>query len=348
MSQLRTGLSLVALVSLAACEIPTAAPIYDTLWETPGRNTSISVNTILPSGVQATNDNSAFQVTVSPSSATINRALGQDCATCNALHGQLASKPAFVGGGSATIALPNSITSATMVRDTVTVGITNNFTFDPIRPGVSARGWLLITVRSGSAVIGRDSVDGAVVAMPSGGTLTRKIPLSGTITGASGFQVTTSLNSPAGDAVMIDMTRSLNVTGSVGAFYVSAAQVTVANQAVSATPTDLDLTDVDSTITKRIGGGALVLNVTNPFNVTGTLTVNVGGASMPIQKSVALSGGTSSPKVEFTKSEILAMFGRNVSITFNGNVNGASVTVAPGQVVSVNARLRVALTVGGK
>jgi len=348
MSQVRTGLSLVALALLAACDIPTAAPIYDTLWETPGRSASISVNTILPSGVQVSQDNSAFQVSVSPSSATVTRSLGQDCSLCNALNGLTAPKPAFSGGGSANIALPASVTSATLVRDTITVSISNGFTFDPIRPSASARGYLVITVRNGATVIGRDSVDGANAAMPSGGTLTRKIPLSGTIVGASGIQVATSLNSPAGDPAMIDMTRSISVTGSVGSFFVSAVQLNVANQNVSSAPTDLDLASVDSSITKRVGDGTLLLNVNNPFNVTGNLTVNFAGASMPIQKSVALVGGTSAPSVTFTKAELMAMFGRSVAITFAGNVNGSAVTVAPGQVVSVTSRLRVALTVGGK
>jgi hypothetical protein len=184
--------------------------------------------------------------------------------------------------------------------------------------------------------------------MAPGSTLTRKIALAGTIVGGNGIQVSTSLNSPAGDAVMIDMTRSLNVTGSLGTFFVSAAQVSVSNQSVSSVATALDLTGVDSAITKRVGGGTLVLDVDNPFNVTGSLVVNFAGAATPIQKSVALSGGATTPTVEFTKSEVLAMFGRNIAITFNGNVYGSSVTVAPGQVVSVKSRLRVALTVGGK
>ena len=42
------------------------------------------------------------------------------------------------------------------------------------------------------------------------------------------------------------------------------------------------------------------------------------------------------------------MFGHQITMTFSGNVNGTSATVAPGQVVSVASRLQVALTVGGK
>jgi hypothetical protein len=203
-------------------------------------------------------------------------------------------------------------------------------------------------VKNGAATIGRDSIDGNNMAFPASTNLVRKIALTGTIIGASGIQVLTSLNSPVGDAVLIDMTRTIGVTGTLGTFSVSAAQVAVANQSVSSSASDLDLSSVDSSITKRVGGGSLLMTVNNPFNVTGNLTVNFGGAAMPIQKTVPLSGGASSPSITFTKSELSAMFGRKIAMTLNGNVNGASATVAPGQVVSVASRLQVALTVGGK
>lgn len=349
MSQLRAGLRLVAFLSLVACDIPTGAPIYDTLWEVPGKSTSISVNTILPSGVTLAPDNSAFQATVTPSTVSINRTLGQDCSLCNTLNGQSAPKPAFVGGGSAAVSLPQSITSATLVRDTLTVTLTNGFNFDPIRPSAGNRGWLVVTVKNGAAVtIGRDSIDGGNTAFPASSSLVRKIALTGTITGANGIQVSTSLNSPVGDAVLIDMTRTIGLSGTFGTFSVSAAQVAAANQSVSSSASDLDLASVDSSITKRVGGGSLLMNVSNPFNVTGNLTVNFAGAAMPIQKTVPLTGGMSSPSISFTKSELSAMFGRKIAMTLSGNVNGASATVAPGQVVSVASRLQVALTVGGK
>src|SRR5581483_9237204 len=60
MRHIRTGLCLVTLASLAACDVPTGLPKYDTEWNVPGKSTSISVNSLLPSGVSATSDNSAF------------------------------------------------------------------------------------------------------------------------------------------------------------------------------------------------------------------------------------------------------------------------------------------------
>jgi hypothetical protein len=348
MKRLRGGLCPLALVALVSCDLPTAAPIYDTLWEVPGKSTSISVNTLLPSGVQVTPDGSAFQVNVSPSSVTVGRSLGQDCSACAILNGMTAPKPPFSGSGNAAVALPSGLVSATLVRDTLALTITNGYNFDPLRPSATARGYLLVNVKSGSTTIGRDSIDGAVTPLAANATLQRKVPLSGTINGANGIQVVTTINSPAGDPVVIDVSRTIAVSGSVGGFFVSSAQVSVANQPVTASPSDLDLSNIDSTITKRVGGGSLLLKVDNPFNVAGNLSVTFTGASMPIQKSLTLAGGTTTPAIPFSKDELAAMFGRKVSVGFNGSVNGATVVVAPNQVVSVSSRLQVALTVGGK
>src|SRR5437868_1195620 len=118
MRQTAARLGLAMLGMLAACDVPTEAPKYTTEWNVPAKSTTISVNTFLPAGVTATSDNSSFQATVSPASTSIARTLGQDCTTCSAANGATVPKPAFSGGGSATVSLPSSVTSATLVRDT--------------------------------------------------------------------------------------------------------------------------------------------------------------------------------------------------------------------------------------
>lgn len=342
-----TGPCLVALVLLAACEIPTALPIYDTMWSVPAKSTSISINTLLPPQVTPTSDNSAFQVTLSPSSASFTRSLAQDCAACGAANGLTVPKPPFSAGGSTSLAFPSSVSSATLVRDTLAVTITNGFNFDPLRPSASARGYLVIAVQNGSTVVGRDSVDGASTALPASGTLVRKIPLSGTIAAASGLQIGLQVNSPLGDPVAIDASRTISVSGSVGTVFVSSAKVNVTNQAVSATPSSLNLSGIDSSITKRAGGATLELTVNNPIAVSGNLVVTLNGAT-PITKTVALSGGTSAPSVPFTQSEVRSLLGQNVTMSVNGTVGGSNVTVQPGQTLSVSSRFVLTLTVGGK
>jgi hypothetical protein len=349
MRSLPSWLALAALATPAACDlpIPTSAPSYDTEWSIPGKSTTISVNTLLPGGVTATSDNSAFQVSVSPSSTTFSRRLAQDCPSCGLIHGVVAPKPPFSGGGSESFALPSTLTSAMLVGDTLRVVVKNGFNFDPIRPSASARGYIAIRVLSGATLLGRDSVDGSAYALAPGDSVVRKIPLSGTITGANGMQVSAMINSPLGDPVAIDTSGSISVTGGIGAFFVSSAQVSVAAQPVSAAPTDLDLSDVDRSISKRASGGSLLLTIDNPFNVTGNLSVTFTGGALPITKPLSLSNGTSTTALTFTKDELLALLGWDVSVGFSGTVAGANVSVSPGQVVSVSSRLQVSLRMGG-
>jgi len=348
MTTLRTGFGPIALALMAACAIPTEAPIYDTVWEIPGKTTNIAVNAILPPGVQVTSDGSAFQVSVEPSTVSISRTLSQDCAACLPVNGSMAPKPPFSGGGNASATIATPITSATLVHDTLSVSLANGLNFDPLRPSNTARGSLLIVVRNGSTVIGRDSIDGTTTPLSPGTTVVRKIPLSGTINAAGGIQVSMSLDSPAGDAVLMDVSRSIAMTASLGAFFVSSARVSVSSQPISAAPTELDLSSVDSTVSRRIGSGSLLFEIVNPFDVTGALAVNVVGAAMPIQKTLPIAGGTTSPSIEFTKTELAAMFGRKISLAYTGSVRGGTVDVAPGQVVSVASRFKVSIAAGGQ
>lgn len=349
MRHIRTGLCLVALASLAACDVPTGLPQYDTEWNVPGKSTSISVNSFLPSGVSATGDNSAFQIAVTPSTTSIARQLGQDCGACAAANGLTIPKPAFTGGGSAAVAFPGNVASATLVRDTLTVTITNGFPFDPIRPSAAAgstRGALSIIVKNGGNIVGSDSLDGVVYAMAPGSTTIRKIPLTGSIDGTSGLTISTILNSPAGDPAQMNSAATLTVSGSVGTLYVASAKVNFSAQNVTSAPTELNLNGVGKQVSDRANGGTLLLTVTNPFSVAGTMNVTFNGGSQPVVKSIALAGGTTTPSVTFTKAELDALLGHDIQMTFNGTVNGTNVAVQPGQTISVSSRLQISINVG--
>ncbi len=341
MQHIPARLSLAALALLAACDVPTGLPIYDTVWNVPGKNTSISVNSFLPSGVTVAANNTAFQVTASPATSTITRQLGQDCAACTVANGQTTPKPAFSGGGTASVTLPSNVASAVLVNDTLTVTITNSFNFDPIKPSAGARGYFTISVKSGATTIGRDSLDGATSSMPAGGIVTRKIALSGIVSGTSGLQIATNLNSPLGDPVVIDVSRAISVSGSTGVLLIASAQVNLSGQSVVSSGTDLDLSSIGESVSKHADGGSLLLTVVNPFTATGNLSVTFTGGPSPIVKSVALGAGTTTPSITFTQTELGGLFGHDLAVSFNGTVAGSGVTVQPGQVVSVSSRLQV-------
>lgn len=343
--------SAASFLLLAACDIPTSAPINDSRWIVPSQSTTIAVSNFLPTGVTVTGDGSGF--VVSAASASVTRALSQDCPACAAANGFVAPKPAFTGNASASTSLPSDVASATLTGGTLQVNVTNNYTFDPIRPSAaaaSARGYAVITITSGTTIVGKDSIDGAVFALPAnGGTLARSVPLSGAISGASPLTMTVVLNSPAGDAVLIDASRTIVVSATPNSLKVASANVAVVNRQVS-TSTTINLSGIDKSITDHVQSGSLVLNIANPFAVTGTLSVRLAPASgTAIVKSVPLVGGSSAPSLTFTKSEIASLLGQNVTLTISGPVNatGGSVSVSPNQVVSVTTKLDLAIEVGG-
>ena len=342
----------LALAPLAGCDIFTSAPITEVRWVVPSQGTTLNVGSLLPAGVSILPDSSAFALTVAGASAT--RTLSQDCAQCAQANGLIVPKPAFQANASASSALPSGVSSATLRSGgALDIVVVNGFDFDPLRPSAAAgsmRGYAVITVRSGTTVIGRDSVNGSAFALPAnGGTLARTIPLSGVITDAAPLTVSLLLDSPAGDPIQMDASKSLTIKGTPRNITVASASVSVSGRQLSAS-SDINLSGIDDSIVQRVQSGALLLDFDNPFAVSATLTVRAtpaGGQS--ITKPVALVPGASSQKVSFTQAEIRALLGHRITLTLSGAVNDAagSITITPRQVVKVTTRIDLALRVGG-
>lgn len=333
-------------VLLTGCNIITdGAPIWDMTWNVPSKSTSISVNTLLPNGVAVSAGGTTFQANVTTPSPVV-RTLGADCSACAASNGQSVPKPAFTTSASASAALPSTVASATLVTDTIVVAITNGFNFDPIRAGAGNVGTITLTATSGTTQLGTTTLSGSTFAIPAGQTTTIKLPISGTV-GSSGISVSSSIVSPVGDPVTIDASRQITVTPTVkgattNTALISSATVNLSNQSVTSSPTNMDLTSIDESVRKRVTGGSMFLTVTNPFNVTGNLTVTITGGRAPVTKTVALAAGTSTPRIDFTGAELQNLLGYNVNLTFGGTVGG-STTVTPGQTVAVATRLQLTL-----
>lgn len=346
----RTGGRLLAstsaLLVLAACEYPTSAPQLDTRWIVPAPGTTISVASLLPSGVAIKPDSSAFTVAVAAVSVT--RSLGQDCAQCAAANGTTVPKPAFTAVASSSTSLPSQIASATLSGGTLQFSLVNNYNFDPLRPAAGVFGYAVITVMNNGVLIGKDSVNGATTAMPAGITIGRTIPLTGTVTGSAPVTVTVTLNSPAGDPITMDASRTIMVLAVPTNISVSTASLNVSNQTIS-TNTTLDLSGIDSSITRHVTSGALLLHVVNPFAVTGTLTVSfIPQGGTPITKSLTLAPGTTDRTIAFTQAELQQLLGTNVTIAFSGPVSASGpVSVTPKQAVTVTSKLDLSLHIGG-
>lgn len=345
--------SAAVLISAVACGIPTSvdSPIIDTRWVVPSQSVRFAVDNLLPSAVTIiVPDSSGFNIAAA--TASVTRTLSQDCSACVALNGLTAPKPAFVAIANATTSLPPEIVAGTVISGSLQVVVTNNYGFDPLRPNPTAgspNGYAIITVSSGTNVIGKDSVNGATLALPSGTTLTRTILVAGPMTGAAPLSIAMSMSSPSGEPRFIDASKTLIVTSTPSGLKVANVTVNITNKSVlSAAATDLST--LDSKITDRVQGGALIVALANPFTVGGTLTVRLtpeGGTS--VLKTVPLVASNSTPApIPFTLAELKSLLGHKVTIAISGIVNSPTpVNVSPKQVIVVTTKLDLAIQLGG-
>lgn len=340
----------VALLATAGCDLPTVAPIVEQRWIVPGETSRIAVATLLPAGVSILSDSSGF--TVNADMATVARPLSADCALCVIGNGFTGLKPAMVVNASMTTQLASDISSATLTSGSIALSITNNYTFDPLRPNgsVGPFGTAVITVSSGINVLGTLTLDGSAHAIAAnGGKLDVSIPLVGGISGGTPVSVSMSVNSPQGAAVAMDASRTITANATPTNLKVANALISVAGRTLTST-SDVDFSDVGDGIADRTQKGALLLNIDNPFAVTSTLSVRLqseGGEL--IVKSVPLGTGRTSHSIEFSREELKKLFGHNVHVTISGlaSASAGPVSVTPKQAVVVTMRFDLTLSVGG-
>lgn len=384
-------------LSVAACDVaqfaldpkPGTGPRLVQTWNFPASSTTISVASILPAGVTiystpASNppDSSAFTVSISNFNFTPRR-LGDDCGTCQALNGTTTTKPAFVIVSGSSSNLPTNVVSAAVTGGTLTYTVTNNFSFDPLRVSTTAgnpQGFMVIVVRSGSLVVGRDSVNGATQALPAapaaGSVLTRTISLqSGNVTGALAVDLT--LTSPIGDHNefinangTLATTATLNTPTAQPTLLVANVRINVPNVPMTTQePTPLP-DKLDKNLTEHVISGAIEMTITNPFAVAGTLSARFAYGTQPaenVTKTFALPT-TASPQVReipFNGTEMrLILCGgppmqdffrlvqcpqtTTTTLTMTGGVTSAApILVTPKQAVTISNRLVLTVRVGG-
>ena len=342
--RMRPAGAFLLLAGLSACDIPTGIPRWETTWITPGKEVSVSVVELLPSGLGVNADTSAFVLTIDPVSESWS--LSDFCPACPPVTAT-APKPAFTATVSTTAPLPSALTSADVEGGEILIELVNGFDFDPIRPGAASdSGTITITISSGATTVATLVVDGDDQAFAPGDTLDLSLDfLPSTI--ANDLDIDLTLVSPAGDVATLSPSDALSAEISSNGVLVSEAVVSLSAQPITGDTLELDLEDVD--VEDRINGGTIFLDVVNPFGVTGNLTMTVrpeGGA--PIVKPVVLTAGSSTVEVDFTEAEIQSMIGHNNTVVLSGNVNGGAVTVRPDMEMGVTARLRLVVELGGE
>ncbi len=358
--RMNAPLSIVLLSVVSACEVPTKLPIWDQTWVIPGDSTRVSVSELLPKTGELTvstlGGQPVFALSIA-APAAVSRSLGQVCNPCAAANGTTVPKPAFSISDSTPVTLPTDLVAATIVSGGFTYTITNNFSFDPIRPSAAGApyGYFVIRVMNGTTLVALDSVDGSTVAIgKNGATLQRPLPLnvSGglSITSSKPVEVYLTLNSPQGDPVTINTSQSFSVAIQPAPIALSQAQVQVSNQTINAAQTSVDLSSVsDQSLINRVQGGTLHLNIASPFGVQGTLTATfaIPGSATAIVKSIPLTtAANQTVDVPLTAAELKSLFGHDATLSVSGSVSSptGSVTLTPTQALQVTSTFQIILS----
>ena len=330
---------LACALSLAACDIPTALPKWNTTFLVQSENTTFSAAQLIPASVSITDNE--FAMSVSP--VSFSQDLAELCSSCAALAGQSGARPAFLGTFESSVGLPADVAAATLVGGQLKGTLSNGFSFDPLRSD-GAMGKLTLTARSDGRVIGSRVVTGTTDALLPGGKLVVAVPVQGNV--VEKMNVSVEINVPADDEFG-DGSGQLDVTVSPSGLRATAARFSVQARHITARPMQLKLADIDKGIVSRTRSGAMVLSFTNPLGVSGTLTLRITGGARAVSKAVKVERGVSDVEVPFDATELRGFLGYNVTMSLAGSVSASeNVTLTPEQILTVASRLK--LTLGPK
>ena len=342
MKRFRPAGLLLLMAGVAACDIPTGLPRWETTWITPSEETTVHVAELLPADLAVNGDTTAFVLAIDPVNESWS--LSDFCALCPPVTA-VAPKPAFTATVSTTVPLGAAVQSVDVQSGRIDIVLTNGFDFDPLRPGAASdSGSITIELTSGTTTVASAALDGRTVSFAPGATRTLQLNFApSTIAGDLGVDLT--IDSPAGDVTTLNPNDALTMSLSSPGILVSEATISVAGQTIEGIDTELDLSDIDL---ESVKDGTIFLDIDNPFGVSGSLSITIdpdGGA--PIVKSVALPAGNASAQVHFSESEMSQLIGQVSTMSVGGTMNPGTVTVAPDMAITIGMRLRVTLELGG-
>lgn len=355
----KTGGKILFLAVVAgqwACSIPTDTPKLEQEWIVPVSETTMNVAELLPTGVGLTTDQSAFTVQVD--TILFQETLGALCDACQGLDGLTVPKPAFDGEFHESVTLPDDVVSAQVQEGRISVAAQNRFGFDPLRPSGGTRGSFTLSLHDGGPqgpVLDQVVVDGAETSFGPGTTLIRDLDYSGPV--GSSLSVTVSVSSPAGGPepgnwVPIQLSDEIRVTVSPAVLKAGSAEVDVTGNVFELQAAELNVGGFDQSLVDRVTGGSIEMDIVNPWSVGAVLTLVIDSPTM--EAAVVLIASVpaapmSTVEVELSQSELQTFLGApQVSLAGHGTVNQgtATVTLAPGQDMSIHARLDLTILIG--
>lgn len=346
---IRRSILALALVGLAACEFPTEPPRWDQTWVVPGDSITVSVAELLPTSVGLSDDSTAFEAVTPATSGVFS--LSQMCPECSAFNGTTVAKPEFDVTLNTAGSLPADLVAATLAGGSLSATLEHNLSFDPLRPSTdpdSPRGHMVIRVTSAGNTVAYDSISGYDRAFPAGTPITPTLAIQPVVVTDS-LGIAISLYSPAGDPTEIDTSDTLGITVAESTVRISEATINVSDVTIDPVTTPMDFAGVDSTLVERIQSGALLLDVTNPFSINGTLDVAFQDDFPSIQRSLTVVQGSYPDSLTFSGPELQAILGSDaVDVVASGTVTApdGTVTVTPTQRLVLDTGFRLVVLIG--
>lgn len=111
----------------------------------------------------------------------------------------------------------------------------------------------------------------------------------------------------------------------------------------------IDLSAVDESLASHARAGAIVVDVHNATNASGTINVQLTAPGALAQGTVNVGGGAGQ-RIPLTENDIQAMIGSNVTLTAAGTLcpaAGCGATPTPGEIVELVANVELQLELGG-
>jgi len=347
----RRPLLVAALGFVAACDVPTSAPKWDTSWQVPVSEDSVTIGQLLPGGVTSTGV--LFKVAVKRDS--IRASLATMCATCGVLHGTNAALPAIDYTLFVEDSMPQGVVQVTpAAASTYAYEIHNGLGFDPLRPSAGVFGTLIVgLVDPDSNVIAVDTVRGQDIAAAPGSTVSRAMSMAAVPVGGP-FQLAARVVIPGGSVVPIDSGARVTVRTTQDSVALSSARVVVDSVSIVSLSKEVDLSGFLGEFESSIQSADVKITIQNPMSVGGAVQLNflddLGGDILP-PKTFVLAPGSSEQMIGLTQAGILDLleYGTvNLRVTgvVAGTLGASIAEFEPDDVAELKSRIFVTVRIG--
>jgi hypothetical protein len=315
------------LAALAACDIPTSAPKWETTWGLRAKTDSVTLAQLLPNDITIANGAFRTQPPSARASIRLADACGGVCAPV------MLPKPAFTTTVATSITIAGDVARATLSSgNTVRATIYHDFGFDLLSPtGSAGSGSLALRILTRTTptaawdTVGLSVVSGPAASLPSGQSTAFDLPLIGNKTVGRELQLQATINSPAGGAVQLDGSRSLTVSlDAPRGISIATAAISLTPRTVQGDGADLDLSELDLDA-DHLRSATLGLTIDNPLAITGDASLVISSPrGITITKPFGFVSGSSKADIQFTSDELQTLRGAVSSLGIRATVRASA------------------------